>query len=318
MCRMTPTLSSGLTTNSFFPTTPSIGCPPIQCDETDDDVPLKWLEFLSAHPDACTRQCTGDSVDLLSEFCSPQFLGDGRCDPACNTNNCNLDDGDCRQLCFAPELTNCTQSLLSNDPCAVECVNPYCAAYPSGPTGVDFSQPDDSYACQQGSAGNSSTNDSACAQSSAHSLFMDPNVEPVACQSQWLNDGLCDDACMTAECSYDAGDCDASCADSDLCEACFSGWYFGLELLQMPSTVHSMNHSFFCNQLWPLFQPFLGIAVDADCNDEVAASDFDHNGQMNFREFVDAAARLGGSAATDGKHRQINCSACTGMEFYNV
>ena len=71
----------------------------------------------------------------------------------------------------------------------------------------------------------------SCNQSSYHSIFIDPNIpnsERAPCDlryylpfinfikyimlkntlmNRWIDDGECDDACRTAECLFDAGDC---------------------------------------------------------------------------------------------------------------
>ena len=66
-------------------------------------------------------------------------LGDGRCDLDCDMIECTFDNGDCLQLCFAPELGNCTYDKFTNDECDEGCDTKYCMEYQYG---SDFSTPD--------------------------------------------------------------------------------------------------------------------------------------------------------------------------------
>ena len=59
----------------------------------------------------------------------PRQFGDGRCDTYCNNPRCKYDGGDCVQLCFADEYTNCSYDLFTNDVCDEGCNNEYCSGY---------------------------------------------------------------------------------------------------------------------------------------------------------------------------------------------
>ncbi len=118
--------------------------------------------------------------------------------------DCVHKKGDCIQLCLVDELTNCTLNLLANDRCDAACDNVFCAPY----SNENFLTPDpdtrngtvyaaDSYQCP---FNGSVVTDDECSQSSAQSVYLDPNVpaqDYSLCESTWIGDGLCDDRYLT-------------------------------------------------------------------------------------------------------------------------
>jgi hypothetical protein len=96
------------------------------------------------------------------------MLGDGKCDPECNVDECHFDLADCAQSAWIDG--HCTQALLENSQCDSEC-NSEAASY-------------DNFRCV------SSTQ--SCAE---------------GCSYELLQNGVCDEACSSLECQYDFYDC---------------------------------------------------------------------------------------------------------------
>ena len=92
--------------------------------------------------------------------------------------------GDCAQLCFAEELTNCTYDKFYNDKCDKGCDNEYCSWYLWG---SNFKTPfeTDNDQCQ---AQNNTIISSSCAESSINSPYVDPII------AQWVQP-KCDRLC---------------------------------------------------------------------------------------------------------------------------
>ena len=67
-------------------------------------------------------------LEMMSYYLSRK-LGNGKCNEYCITRGCFYDAGDCAQLCFANELTNCTYDKFTNDECDQGCDNEYCMLY---------------------------------------------------------------------------------------------------------------------------------------------------------------------------------------------
>ena len=115
-----------------------------------------------------------------SAACHASWIGDGVCDPACNTDACGRDKGDCTkghhtvdgaygQQC-AP---GCELSMVGDGHCDRACDVASCRH-----DGVDCF--------------NARANATICAWT---------------CPRSWLADGTCDQGCNTAQCEYDGGDC---------------------------------------------------------------------------------------------------------------
>ena len=119
----------------------------------------------------------------------------------------------------------------------------------------------------------------------------------------------CDDLCRTEECLYDGGDCDNGCIN-DVCYTFYYWWRFGVE------ERHKMNITDFCAEN----SAFLALQTDMDqyggCPAVGERFDFNNDDAINFREFVAAGYILIGG--DEEKGWQMNCSDCTGMEFYNI
>eukprot|EP01083_Nonionella_stella_P047667 127571_1 len=299
--------------------------------------------------DTCTHPCGSYSIhNYENTLCSPRLLGDGRCTEGCQTDNCNWDHGDCAQLCFAPQLSNCEYELLTNDQCDDECNNAFCSMYNFKqshlglvPTDRVFCELNNSsYRIEKGNeqCADSTTeirgvsdmfycplnrsvdsgveyNFSQTACWSSNSIYMDPNVHDglySPCWKGWLGDGVCDDTCRTHECLYDNGDCDEGngCKQGSNCYNVYQVWNVAI-----PSGIYKINHSYACSHVWPMAESFVGYNP-GDCMTIVQQEDFNGDGYVNMREFIVIVAHFTDSDLWSW--RQINCSQCIGAEYYNI
>ena len=133
-------------------------------------------------------------------FCPANLYGDGKCDYSCNVYQCLYDPGDCTQLCFESEFSNCTFDLFSNKKCDQECNNEYCSGYKWK---SDFSaiHANPVYRTVNGIYGEYIADNQyfikdpnntelvsnlTCSQSIENNIYTE-------CQYSWIGDGLCDD-----------------------------------------------------------------------------------------------------------------------------
>ena len=97
------------------------------------------------------------------------------------------------QLCFAPELTNCTYEKVTNDKCDKGCNNDYCSNYQWGgnfenPRITSDNQKADNFMCLVNTTTASSVESNlTCIESSVYSKYVDPNIEE---KGNW--DGICE------------------------------------------------------------------------------------------------------------------------------
>ena len=153
--------------------------------------------------------------------------------------------GDCIQLCFAEELSNCTLSKITNKQCDPSCDNPYCIAFDvllieaknldlntetmmtvQDANGTIYAS--DAFQCPWNGSivTNISDEDALCLDSSTKSAFLDPNVPESTyskCDPDWIGDKMCDDACRMDECQNDGTDCSSGCID-DFCSVLYRVW----------------------------------------------------------------------------------------------
>ena len=135
----------------------------------------------------------------------------------------------------------------------------------------------------------------------------------------WLGDGYCDDACRTDECLQDENDCenDNICID-DVCSGIYWVWS------SLAGSRHKINHEQVCQDEWKqAVKIFPNDGYDdIDCATELDGVDYNKDGAINFHEFTQLAMDLAQQDpdATYWKDKagQINCSACLGMEYYNI
>jgi len=297
------------------------------------ELPLSLQTFLTTAnygDGACS-----DSFVVTQSQCPPRLLGDGRCNHQCTWNRqrdiCDYDFGDCHQLCFAPELANCSLENLDNMICDEGCHNIYCGWYDIGSdfdafgttlTDVDL------YACSWPKSSNDtadesvSFNYSACIES--ESIYLDPNI-PVdyqfpkissksdeypysQCVETSIGNGWCDDQCRTSACNLDGNDCASSCGE--IGSLVYSVW-----VLEFGEGIYGANHSYVCSELWDGFLTYHpSDDWSLNCSYSLDIVDFNGDKWLNFREFSVLAV-----AVTTGgfRHYGANFSDCIGMEHYN-
>ena len=153
------------------------------CYEDDDVFPLKLREFVRA---TCTgNPCADERGDVEAQFCTPRQLGDGKCHERCQHNGCYWDYGDCAQLCFAEQLTNCSFAKFSNDRCDEGCNNKYCSLYY---VGSDFSTPV-AYFDADGEGIHAADRGECPLRNTSDYLMQTGNCSDSQCYSFWVNDG---------------------------------------------------------------------------------------------------------------------------------
>ena len=254
--------------------------------------------------------------------------GDGKCDPGCFIRACSYDNGDCLQLCFAEELTNCTLDKIFDDKCDQECDNEYCSKYPWGGN-FDPIQAElvESSECDIIDI-NKSTVNSSCSTLSIYSPYIDANVPEYAnqapvCAPDWVGDGFCDDACRIDECLQDNEDCNEGCVD----DYCSNVYYLWLYLQSILGNEYKFNHSIVCKEIIPLYGDILDGVEDQEnlynmsgngCSDLLDTYDFNDDGYINFRESIPLLIDGVDGTSKSEKSNQVNCSVCIGMQYYNV
>ena len=84
---------------------------------------------------------------------------------------------------------------------------------------------------------------------------------------------------------------------------------------------YRVNHSFACSNNWETAQLYLDLR-GVVCEEELKSVDYNNDGYCNFREFVSSAYHWIYSGKTQESIRmkapQVNCSACTSMQYYNI
>eukprot|EP01083_Nonionella_stella_P016728 46723_1 len=259
-----------------------------------------------------------------NNFCPPRLLGDGRCDSGCEKQNCYWDHGDCAQLCFAPQLTNCTYSKLTNGQCDDGCNNEFCSYYNLWQNAREPNElplhggshgAADLFHCPTNYTSEIGYNFSADACSSTHSVYVDPNVDPSSyyeCKETFIGDGACDDVCRSYQCLYDGGDCDEGngCKQGSNCYNVYLVW-----TAVVPPGVHKINFTYACAEVWPKAQLFTGHNP-GDCMTILKAEDYNHDHHLNMREFLVITAYFMQSDLRSW--RQINCSQCIDSKYYNI
>eukprot|EP01083_Nonionella_stella_P135456 412062_1 len=290
------------------------------CIETVQWFPSEYNGVMTA---SCERPCNANDTNQLVSFCSPRLLGDGKCDPTCEHRGCWEDFGDCTQLCFVPQISNCTFDLYSNDICDEPCDNKYCAKY-SG-WGVSYGTPratDNSKCSIEGDdVASLSCMDSNSTYVTKAFVAVPDFINPLSytpkCEDRWIGDSICDDLCRTTECNQDGGDCDTASCVGDMCELIYSVW-----LNFVDASTYNINISYFCGVIAPTATAMAGFDPLAEygivCENATELYDWNHDLFVNFREFTGIAFWWAGGKLTATKAKQVNCSDCIGMEYYDI
>ena len=304
------------------------------CDNFQNDMyPSALVSFLNV---SCTDNlCAVDGGRILGDFCAPRLLGDGRCDYKCEIfSQCGYDYGDCSQLCFAPELTNCTMEKFTNARCDHGCNNNYCSLY-----GIssDFESPTrlirgdeywqaDSMNClalnTTVSLGNVTFDAEACAAS--ESAFLVPGIAEyirtagVSCQLNYFSNGYCDDLCRTEECLYDGGECDDMICEEGCKE--FTDFWGLMKFFTNTNEDDKISHETICSNEYLLERTRVGLGrssfTEDECLELLQKWDWNDDDFLNFREFQPVGAEM--TDAPIAYWLQANCSQCVGIEAYTA
>eukprot|EP01083_Nonionella_stella_P243034 847221_1 len=287
------------------------------CDGLEDDSTIYPLKLQTLLSNSCDYYC--DTNGDLTTLCFPRLMGNGRCDKTCNMRACKWDEGDCMQLCFAPELTNCSsQDWDFLHHCDEKCDNWYCAGYASGSA---FQIPiKKSCVCSKQTCYDQwdhnvyNSSWSTCKRVTTVEDIQMFNGEKTWCGSGWRGDGLCDDICNIKECSYDGGDCPGDCIGT-MCTNLYQGW-----LLLTGTGVYKMDHATACAEMWPTAVALASLeghmVGNINCSNAMQNVDYNNDQNINFREFTALGYGLFGGSLN--RATQINCSQCIGMEYYNI
>eukprot|EP01083_Nonionella_stella_P194517 717417_1 len=296
------------------------------CQEDTNSMHSKIASFLKSDNTKCHDECTDYYGEPDIAACLPYRLGDGHCDMKCNTPYCAYDKGDCVQLCFAnnTEYTNCTWDKYTNDVCDAGCDNQYCVGFLMTSNfevlNKYFGLYADNEHCVKGEwadqyhAFDSRVKSTNCSTSRSVYVEWDNDKQHKECSmGEWLNDGVCDDACRTKSCGYDGSDCDQNCSgEEDLCVILYSLWTSFLG-----TTQYKFGHDYMCSTAWPIAVSFLEIPQNVSCMAVMENADYNNDGMTNFREFVIIGIPLVREGMWALKATQVNCSACMGVEHYN-
>ena len=141
----------------------------------------------------------GDCEGACSAACQTHWIADGYCDPACNSQNCMWDGGDCANVETCSDSPFCPLSWKGDCVCDESCNNAACDL-----DGGDCAE----------------TQSTQCTQCSP------------GCYGFWIRDDNCDTLCNNRACDFDGGDCsgvisdvcawtnDGVCDEPEVCKFC--------------------------------------------------------------------------------------------------
>ena len=148
-------------------------------------------------------------VRFCTPLCPETWIGDGVCDPDCNTRKCSSDKGDCQDVCSCPE------PWLGDNSCDQMCNTSVCMF-----DGGDCFEEECSPGCRSKMLG-----DGICDhQCNSEMCALDKGdcdvISTCTCDPTLLGNGMCDDDCNIAGCMYDYGDCIVQIAENNCPQAC--------------------------------------------------------------------------------------------------
>ena len=135
-------------------------------------------------------------IKLCTQLCPESWIGDGFCDPDCNTPKCLQDKGDCQDICICPN------AWLGDGSCDRTCNTTTCE-YDGG----DCTKTECSPGCQSEMLADGicdhECNTELCSLDEGDCAF----VATCSCNQDLLANGICDEDCNVPSCLYDYGDC---------------------------------------------------------------------------------------------------------------
>lgn len=163
----------------------------------------------SEDPDAAVEALLAKDLQLSACDCLKGKLGNGVCNPECNTYECQFDGFDCKQMCDI----ECPHVWLGDGKCDKECDVPAC-----------FNDKGDCDSCSEGCrtwmVGNGvcdpACNNKDCGYDNGDCngitavIAVDYDAKPYVyqfCAKEFIGDGNCDENCYNEESEWDGGDC---------------------------------------------------------------------------------------------------------------
>ena len=121
--------------------------------------------------------------------------------------------------------------------------------------------------------------------------------------------------CRTDDCNWDDGDCQSEDSCSGNCNNVYVTWSVATTDGQ-----NKLNITEFCIHWWPLFALQFDIPDEIvnNCTGYVNSRDYSNDSHLNFREATAVMFPILLASPNDPEAGQVNCSACVGMESYNV
>ncbi|KFG63336.1 notch (dsl) domain-containing protein [Toxoplasma gondii RUB] len=163
-------------------------------------------------PDSSVSQLLKQELGLAACECVKGKLGNGVCNPECNTYECQFDGFDCRQMCSL----ECPHVWLGDGKCDKECDVPECY-HDKGDCDTCSGN------CRTWMIGNGicdpDCNNKDCGYDNGDCngitwvTAVDYDAKPYVyqfCAREFIGDGNCDENCYNAESEWDGGDCRGS------------------------------------------------------------------------------------------------------------
>ncbi|CBZ51674.1 putative notch (DSL) domain-containing protein [Neospora caninum Liverpool] len=163
----------------------------------------------SEDPDQSVSKLLKQELGLAACECVKGKLGNGVCNPECNTYECQFDGFDCRQMCSL----ECPHVWLGDGKCDKECDIPECyhdkgdcdtcsGSCRTWMIGNGICDPD----CNNKDCGYDNGDCNGITWVTAVDYDAKPYVYQF-CAREFIGDGNCDENCYNAESEWDGGDC---------------------------------------------------------------------------------------------------------------
>ena len=181
--------------------------------------PEIWMGDGVCDPDCNTVKCLQDKGDCKGVcICPNVWLGDGSCDQMCNNSLCNYDGGDCVEEECSP---GCRSKMLADGICDHQCNTELCSL-DEGDCNTTSS-----CSCSKSLQGNGmcdeDCNVAACLYDYGDCALQVPGYNcPQTCSPPMIGNGFCDLFCNESACNFDGGDCNPTSTDLTM-DLCFEG-----------------------------------------------------------------------------------------------
>ena len=181
--------------------------------------PEVWIGDGVCDPYCDTPDCLQDKGDCQDVcICPNVWLGDGSCDQLCNNTICNYDGGDCVTKECSP---GCRSVMLADGVCDHKCNTELCGLDEGDCSTIS------TCSCSQNLQGNGMC-DEQCNVAACLYDYGDCTLQvteencPPACSPPMVGNGFCDLSCNVSACNFDGDDCDPTNTASTI-DLCFEG-----------------------------------------------------------------------------------------------